>query len=453
TEYSFGERSSGLKYFLSYYIQYLGYQPEGRTPEILLMDEPDAYLSSQGQQDLLKLFDAFAHPEGSRPPVQVVYVTHSPFLIDKNHAERIRVLEKGVSDEGTRVVRDVSKNHYEPLRSAFGAFVGETTFIGNCNLVVEGPADQMLLAGAAALLRAEGTGERETLDLNHITIVPAGSASHVPYIVYLARGRDIVKPAVIVLLDSDKEGNKAVKDLRRGGARQQVILDSKLILQVGDLEEIDLADNQHLLETEDLVPLSICVEAVSVYFAEVYGVDENAVQEITADSISKHLNENTSVFKAIEAELAGLEEPLHIEKMGFARAVLSVVNRRIVSANDQDKDPDALAFLQNMRVLFAALTLRQRQAERDTKVDRVSQKIERLKSAFANDHSTSASREQVLLLFEEVDAVLDSSDESNAIRLIVHQIKQEYQIEEDVTEPVARYDDFLQRLDHLRYAG
>jgi predicted ATP-binding protein involved in virulence len=70
------------------------------------MDEPDAHLSSEGQQDLLKIFDAFARPVDGRKPVQVVYVTHSPFLIDKNYAERIRVLEKGVSEEGTRVVRD-----------------------------------------------------------------------------------------------------------------------------------------------------------------------------------------------------------------------------------------------------------------------------------------------------------------------------------------------------------
>lgn len=170
TEYAFNERSSGLKYFLSYFIQYLAYKPKGRQPEILLMDEPDQFLSSQGQQDLLKLFEQFSMPDGGRAPVQVVYVTHSPFLIDKNHSERIRVLEKGVSDEGTRVVKDVAKNHYEPLRSAFGAFVGETAFIGNCNIVVEGPSDQIFLAGAASFLRFQGTNSRSNLDLNHATI-------------------------------------------------------------------------------------------------------------------------------------------------------------------------------------------------------------------------------------------------------------------------------------------
>jgi hypothetical protein len=165
TEYSFNERSDGLKYFLSYYVQYRAHKPSERNSEILLMDEPDAYLSSRAQQDLLKIFRAFSEPDTEKPPIQVMFVTHSPFLIDKNHGERIRVLEKGKGDEGTRVVRDVSRNHYEPLRSAFGAFVGETAFIGTCNLVVEGGADQILLAGIAAFLQSRGVPASETLDL------------------------------------------------------------------------------------------------------------------------------------------------------------------------------------------------------------------------------------------------------------------------------------------------
>ena len=208
-----------MRYFLSYYIQHLSYEPvsNGRN-EILVMDEPDAYLSNQGQQDLLKVFHSFAFPEkDGRRPVQVVYVTHSPFLIDKNHADRIRVLQKGTGDEGTRVVRDASRNHYEPLRSAFVAFVAETTFIGNCNLMVEGTSDQVFLAGAARRLRSlSGVAASETLDLNEITIVPTGGAAHVPYLVFVALGRDVEQPTVIVLLDSEDEGNAAREALLNG---------------------------------------------------------------------------------------------------------------------------------------------------------------------------------------------------------------------------------------------
>ena len=183
---------------------------DGRN-EILAMDEPDAYLSSQGQRDLLKVFDAFAYPRAEgRRPVQVIYVTHSPFLIDKNHPKRLRVLQKGKRHEGTRVVRNASKNHYEPLRSSLGLFVAETAFIGNCNILVEGPSDQILIAGATRHLRRKSDlPKSETLDLNEVTIVNAGGAPEVPYIVYLATGRDVERPTVIALLDSDGPGNTA----------------------------------------------------------------------------------------------------------------------------------------------------------------------------------------------------------------------------------------------------
>ena len=197
------------------------------------MDEPDAFLSSQGQQDLLRILEAFALPDDRSRRDQVVYVTHSPFLINRNAGDRIRVLDKGVTDEGTRVVKDIARNHYEPLRSSLGAFVGETSFIGGSNLFVEGLADQILLAGVSSHLLAIGAPKMDTLDLNTTTIVPAGSASSVSYLVYLARGRDVIRPACVVLLDSDKEGDAAAKALARGGPRRKGLVPSEFVLQVG----------------------------------------------------------------------------------------------------------------------------------------------------------------------------------------------------------------------------
>ncbi|MET8428753.1 hypothetical protein [Nocardia sp. NPDC004860] len=54
TEYSFGEHSRGLTHFLAYYVQIRAHQ-RGERSELLLMDEPDAYLSNSGQQDLLRV--------------------------------------------------------------------------------------------------------------------------------------------------------------------------------------------------------------------------------------------------------------------------------------------------------------------------------------------------------------------------------------------------------------
>jgi predicted ATP-dependent endonuclease of OLD family len=270
--YGFDERSDGLKYFLSYFVQYLAHEePADGQPEILLMDEPDRFLSSSGQQDLLRIFREFADPDDeTKRPVQVVYVTHSPFLIDKNHAERIRVLEKGEHDEGTRVVASASQNHYEPLRSAFGSFVGETAFIGTCNLILEGASDQILLAGISSWMGRRGIPAIERLDLNSLTLVPAGGVSHVPYLAYLARGRDVEQPPVIVLLDGDKSGRDARATLRKGGARNKELVDADLVMQLTDtdLNGIVTENPAGRVAIEDLIPLRIAIEAASFYCKE-----------------------------------------------------------------------------------------------------------------------------------------------------------------------------------------
>jgi len=455
-EYAFGERSSGLRYFLSYYIQYLAHDRRTDAREILVMDEPDAYLSNQGQQDLLKIFDAFAYPEATGvTPIQVVYVTHSPFLIDKNHGDRIRVLEKGAGEEGTRVVRDASRNHYEPLRSAFGSFVGETTFIGNCNLIVEGPADQILLAGAASHLRSAGASELENIDLNHITIVPASGAPHVPYLVYLARGRDVEKPAIVVLLDSDSAGDLARKGILRGGPRHKELLKPAYILQLGELCKtagLTGPAGGALVESEDLVPLGIGVRAVRHYVREVCTVDEETVAKITADAVSKDAVAGEGCFGAIERCLAGIDPELHIEKIGFARAVIETVGLMV-----REKDPETSsllrAFESNMKALFRRVRQMQRAAERELTSESVSARVNRAKAAFLQDRMTGAKREHAFVLFEEIERSLDNSEEADEILVELQALRREFKIDVDPSNAIEDYPTFRERLERMRYAA
>ena len=457
TEYSFQERSDGLKYFLSYYIQYRAHEPAKDRSEILLMDEPDTYLSAQAQQDLLRIFGAIAEPEDAAKPIQVVYVTHSPFLIDRNHSERIRVLDKGVGDEGTRVVKDASRNHYEPLRSAFGAFVGEMTFIGNCNLMVEGSGDQILLAGAATGLRSNGAGSLDTLDLNHLTIVPAGSASQVPYLVYLAKGRDVEQPALITLLDSDEAGNEAVKRLAKGGVYGRQLLRREYILQLADLKSENGFPTPagSLVEIEDLVPPPLALAAVQRYIKEICGAGDDVATRFTTDAFSDALSKSSSLFEAIEAALTALGQDLHITKIGFARALVEVVAelRRVTTTN-----PDLMAPLQiydsRMKILFRRLNAMSRSAEREQSNDRVSQRVDRAKKSFLQDHPSSASREQAHVLFEDMLAALDpDSLESDSVRLAIQQARREHSIEVNMTDPVEDFPKFRETLQSIRYAS
>lgn len=440
-----------MRYFLSYFVQYLAHTPQENKAEILLMDEPDAYLSSQAQQDLLKIFEAYALPQGERKPTQVIYVTHSPFLIDKNHAERIKVLDKGVSDEGTRVVKDAARNHYEPLRSAFGTYTGEATFIGNSNLMVEGQADQILIAGAANFLRnRKNISDLETIGLNRTTIVPAGSSSAIPYMAYLARGRDVEKPAVVVLLDSDKAGNEAKRKLRKGPYANRVLKED-LIFRIGDLAK-DLENSDWaLVEIEDLIPLEICAVASQNYARGVCQIDSDEIERLTAEEIRSEMVEEKTVFDAVVSSFNKVYgDDFHIEKVGFAKSVVDLIlGKTPVSIKSQH----AKQFEENFKVLFQNLNRIIRKAERELHQERVTQKIERVKKAFLQDNETGSSREKAQLLFENIEASLNDDEEGDAIKVEIAKLRRDFSIDKDITHPIPKFNDFRMGLEKVKYAG
>lgn len=446
SDYSFSERSGGMSYFLSYFVQYLSHVHPGGQ-EILLMDEPDAYLSTMGQQDLLRIFDSFAAPDDpATPKVQVVYVTHSPFLIDKNHGERIRVLEKGDGEEGTRVVSNAARNHYEPLRSAFGAFVAETTFISNCNLMLEGPADQVLLAGISSLarrLRRPG----ESLDLNSLSLVPSGGAQHIPYLVFLATGRDVDTPAVTVLLDSDGEGNKIAAELKRG-YRNRKLIDDEFIIQVGGIDLATVSvDVDVLQETEDLIPSAVAELALKQVAREV--LTDLEAQAFVEALPPLQVTAGQKVFRAAEAAAkAHSQDAAHeirLDKVAFARAVLEVIQEE---SNADLRDQT----LSNFEALFSHINTAKRAAERKNTRERTSKTMNRLRKNFLKDHPTGATRRDVQTLMEDVLAQLtDTSPEAEKIRDDVRLVRADFLVDRDVSLLVDRYEDFTQRLAALTY--
>ena len=446
SEYSFAERSGGLKYFLSYLVQFLTHVKDRESSQILLMDEPDAYLSNQGQQDLLRVLREFTLPTEGNYKGQVVFVTHSPFLIDKNRGDRIRVLDKGAGDEGVRVVRDVGRNHFEPLRTALGSFVGETAFIGNCNLMLEGMADQIYLAGMADLLNRDSeVSSIDCMDLNRITLVPAGSASHIPYMVHLARGRDHDQPAIIVLLDGDEEGKRAAKALQRGGPRNKQLLRPEYVVSFGSDQFPDIPSDRpgKPLEIEDLIPIDLAVAAARAYLEELGA--EDAHDAVSADDVRSCMSEPLGVFKAVVAAIEASDSDFHIEKLGFARHVVSLCKEGKVDTSGEMKS----RFVE----LFRHLTSKQRQAERDREREAVSSRIRREIDRFLDDALGTAKRAEVSVLCERIESIIDTSIEGDAVAAEVRRIHADFELDRDRHLPVDDREVLKARLEALRYAG
>lgn len=392
-EYSFRERSVGLKYFLSYLVQFLSHEaPAAGRNELLLMDEPDAFLSSRGQQDLVRVLEEFASPKTvSRPPAQVVYVTHSPFLINRNYAQRVRVLDKGAGEEGTRLVRDASQNHYEPLRSSFGSLLGETTLMGSANLVVEGTSDQVLLAGISRRLREQGRAPSDILDLNRVTIVPAGGADQIPYLVYLARGRDTEKPSVVVLLDSDSEGDKVVRVLRKKPVNRGELISKEFVVRVGSVTIEGVSDSPR--QIEDLIPDDVAAAAARRH-AKTFGARAGQVEQVTAVAVAAERASSDGTFTATERvyqTAVGVDSLL--DKIGFARAVLEVL------ADPPEGVRPEIAE-ERFAKLIAVLSSKLREAERLATHERVDRLVDRIKRRFLDNNPRRATRNDARLLLE-----------------------------------------------------
>ncbi len=444
TTYEFSERSSGLRYFLSYLIQAQVHRPASARESILLMDEPDTFLSAEAQQDLMRVFRDLAEPGPGRDPLQVVYVTHSPFLLDKNHAERIRVLEKGTGFEGTRVVPNASRNHYEPLRSAFGPLVGESAFVGSVNLIVEGAADQILLAGTANLTRQRSPGIMDdTLDLNRLTIVLGGSASELAFSVYRVRGQGADKPPVVVLLDGDTPGLTAKRQFSEDKQLRRLIKPESVL----DLAQIGVGIEgwPTVPEIEDLVPVALAHRAVELVIKDVVKFREGDPPTIALADIEAEHARGGPVMDAINRVVGSANG--RIDKIAFAKSVIAACRENDAALRDSVDE-----FLDRMTIVFRAVNAAIRRSTADNAHKRLEALVSERTSLFAIDHPDRASREQARIVLGEVETQLDDSPEAEAIRNAIVPLIRDFALRADPAEDVPDYSAFLEALQGLRFA-
>jgi AAA ATPase domain len=93
------QRSKGFLWFLSFYLKLAAAQKQSLTRHrLLLIDEPGSYLHARAQQALLHLLEGRIAKED-----QVIYSTHSPYLIPADRLHRLRIVLKK-SASGTKIL-------------------------------------------------------------------------------------------------------------------------------------------------------------------------------------------------------------------------------------------------------------------------------------------------------------------------------------------------------------
>lgn len=242
----FDERSRGFVWFFSFLAYFSHLEAESDRPLILLLDEPGINLHASAQADLLRFID-----DRLAPKHQVIFSTHSPFMINPHALERVRTVTD-VDNEGTKVSADVMYSDAEtsfPLHAALGVELAQTLFVAPDVLLVEGPSDLIYFEVLSNALQAKG---RPGLDPRW-AVMPVGGASKLPAFLTLL-GANKLNAAIVA--DSPFTDSGVIDRLRSTGR-----LGAAGVVSIGEIV------NKNAADVEDLFEASIYVDLVSDAYA------------------------------------------------------------------------------------------------------------------------------------------------------------------------------------------
>jgi predicted ATP-dependent endonuclease of OLD family len=208
----FSERSAGFVWFFSFLVKFAQVKDE-ETPVVLLLDEPGLTLHGKAQADLLRFFkDKLA------PHHQIVYSTHSPFMVPADELASVRIVRDQVEMKGvrrmplgTKVRSDVLTRDPDtlfPLQGALGYEITQSLFVGKHTMLLEGPGDILYIQALSDALKRRGRAGLDT----RWTLCPAGGIDKIRPFVAMFAGNAL---HIAVLSDQAKGDNRKVEDLKR----------------------------------------------------------------------------------------------------------------------------------------------------------------------------------------------------------------------------------------------
>jgi hypothetical protein len=292
-------RSTGLQWFLSFFLVFLVESQEAHDGAILLLDEPGLSLHPLAQRDLRNFFDGLSQTN------QLLFTTHSPFLVDPDRLDQVRSVY--VDTAGATVaspdLRAGKPNSSEfksvyAVHSALGLSVSDALLQGCANVIVEGASDQLYLSTIKILLIAL----KQIHPQRELLFLPGGGAKGVAALVPIFTAKDEDPPHVV--LDSDVQGIAFAKKLREGPIYVGPF--SALIQNVGDLVNVANA------EIEDLIPRNVLVDVAGrIYRGDIdfedAVVDGPMVPQIEAyaasNGISLELGWKVDLARAVKQKL------------------------------------------------------------------------------------------------------------------------------------------------------
>lgn len=248
-------RSKGFQWFFSFYLVFLVESEEGHKDAILLLDEPGLHLHPTAQQELIVFFEKLSEKN------QLLYSTHSPFLIDGKRLHRVRPVTEDNTGHSRISVETWPKDRETifPLQAAAGYAMVRGLFQHAKNVLVEGMSDYYYLHA----LSQQCTEAKRTALPADIYITACGGTKLVGQFASLFLAQE-VRP--LVLLDGDDAGR-----VRRDALMKELYAEhDNGILMLDDA----LGRSGQEVEVEDIFGENIIMPAVEVVVGKAIDLTE-----------------------------------------------------------------------------------------------------------------------------------------------------------------------------------
>lgn len=237
----FDDRSAGFIWFFSFLVVFSQAEKEHGNA-IILLDEPGLNLHATAQADLLRYIR-----EKLLPNHQVIYTTHSPFMVPADDLGSVRtvedVLKEGrhgrIESLGTKVNEDVLSTDQEtlfPLQGALGYGITQSLFVGENTLLVEGPSEILYFQAMTSALERR---HRKGLD-RRWTPCPSNGVDKVNAFLSLFGGNKLHCAVLLDLAAGQKGKVQKVRELENSLLRKGHVFTVADFLKTAEADIEDL---------------------------------------------------------------------------------------------------------------------------------------------------------------------------------------------------------------------
>ena len=205
------KRSSGFtNFFALKTVLYAREREASASSYLWLFDEPGLYLHPDGQHDLIQVLETLSRKN------QIIYTTHSLFMINKNYPARHRLVEK--DQKGTKIGRKPFHNRWKSAIDALGfSLPGTILFAGNV-LLVEGDSDPVYVY---AIFQKLLEARKLNVDINAFSVLSTGESKHTDALIRILKG-SYIQPKIFIVFDGDQGGKNRLKNLKELLKRENI---------------------------------------------------------------------------------------------------------------------------------------------------------------------------------------------------------------------------------------